>query len=105
MHGRWCVRLCPVGFGLFGRLRAVFSYDLLFSFGQFEHFPAYLLACLVITLKVRANVGNYFSCFIFLYQSDDAQNVENLRYVDFVVEIFLLVHESFHHFFDAALGD
>ena len=71
--------MCPVGFGLFGRLRAVFSYDLLFSFGQFEHFPAYLLACLVITLKVRANVGNYFSCFIFLYKANNAKNVQDLR--------------------------
>ena len=74
---------------------------LLLPFNQLQHFPSYFLAILIKALKVRANIGDNLGCFIFLNESDDGENVEDLRYKVFEVEIFLLIHEGLNDFFNA----
>ena len=88
----------------FDAFDSFFPDNLLLSLRQFEDLPADLLIILVVALEIRPNVGDDFRGLVLLYQPDNAQDIEYFRYEIFQVEILLLIHEGFHHFFDAALG-
>lgn len=85
-------------------LNTFFPDDLFLSLGQFKDLPTNLLIILIITLKIWPNIGDHLRGFILLNQPYDAQYIQDLRYEVLQVEILLLIHEGFHHFFDAALG-
>ena len=81
-----------------------FPDNLFLSLRQLKDFPADLLIILIVALEIRPNVGDDFRGLVLLYQPDNAQDIEYLGYEVFQVEVLLLIHEGFHHFFDAALG-
>ena len=77
--------------------------DLLLPLDQLQHLPAYFLAVFVVALEIRTDVGDDLRGFVLLNQTNDCEDVQNLRDEVLEVKVFLLVHKGLHNIFNAAL--
>lgn len=89
---------------LLNLLKSLLPNDLLFPFDQLQYFPANFLQIFIITLEIRADIGNNLGGLVLLNESNKSKNVQNLRNKVLQIEILLLVHKRLHNLFNTTLS-
>ena len=104
VHRRRCFEVKVVFDNWFLLFLRLLPKDNFFSLHNFINFPIDLLPIFVIASQIRSNVGDYFSWLVLLNETQICKDIENFLHKILRVKVFLLHHEVFSHFLNAAFG-